>query len=203
MYPFLKRLFDLTAAGTGLLLLSPALIVMAALIKRHDGGAVLYAGRRVGRNGVPFRMYKFRTMVLNADKIGGSSTPDDDPRITPIGKFLRRHKLDELPQLINVVKGDMSLVGPRPQVEWAVERYTPEQRQVLSVPPGITDYASLRFPNEGELLKGSTDPDRDYMEKIHPEKMRLSLEYVRNRSLATDVKVIMQTVSGLLRPSNS
>jgi lipopolysaccharide/colanic/teichoic acid biosynthesis glycosyltransferase len=203
MYPFLKRLFDLTIAATGLLLLSPALIVMAALIKRHDGGAVLYAGQRVGRNGVPFRMYKFRTMVLNADKIGGSSTPDDDPRITPVGKFLRRHKLDELPQLINVVKGDMSLVGPRPQVPWAVELYTPEQRKVLSVPPGITDYATLRFPNEGELLKGSVDPDRDYMEKIHPEKMRLSLEYVRNRSLATDIKVILQTVFGLLRPSNS
>jgi lipopolysaccharide/colanic/teichoic acid biosynthesis glycosyltransferase len=144
-------------------------------------------------------MYKFRSMVLNADKVGGSSTPDDDPRITPIGKVLRRYKLDELPQLFNVVKGEMSLVGPRPQVQWAVDLYTPEQRQVLTVPPGITDYASVRFPNEGEILKGSTDPDRDYMEKIHPEKMRLSLEYVHQRSLLTDFKVIAQTFLAILR----
>jgi lipopolysaccharide/colanic/teichoic acid biosynthesis glycosyltransferase len=143
-------------------------------------------------------MYKFRSMVLNADKIGGSSTPDDDPRITPIGKTLRRYKLDELPQLFNVVKGEMSLVGPRPQVQWAVDLYTPEQRGVLTVPPGITDYASVRFPNEGEILKGSTDPDRDYMEKIHPEKMRLSLEYVRQRLLLTDLKVIAQTFLAIL-----
>lgn len=199
MYAVLKRLFDLVASLVALTLLSPLLLYLALRIKSYDGGPALYAGRRVGRDGKPFGMYKFRSMVLDADKIGGSSTPDDDPRITPVGKFLRRYKLDELPQLINVVKGEMSIVGPRPQVQWAVDLYTPEQRLVLSVPPGITDYASVRFPNEGEILKGSTDPDRDYMEKIHPEKMRLSLEYVRNRSLATDLKVIAQTALAIFR----
>jgi lipopolysaccharide/colanic/teichoic acid biosynthesis glycosyltransferase len=199
MYPVLKRLFDLLASLIALALLSPLMAVLAMRIKGHDGGPVLYAGRRVGKDGRPFGMYKFRTMVLDADKIGGSSTPDDDPRITPIGKFLRRFKLDELPQLFNVLKGEMSLVGPRPQVQWAVDLYSPEQREVLTVPPGITDYASVRFPNEGEILKGSADPDRDYMEKIHPEKMRLSLEYVRQRSLMTDLKVILQTFLAILR----
>jgi lipopolysaccharide/colanic/teichoic acid biosynthesis glycosyltransferase len=199
MYPVLKRLFDLVASLAALVLLSPLMAFLAWRIKQYDGGPVLYAGRRVGKDGKPFGMYKFRSMVLNADKIGGSSTPDDDPRITPIGKTLRRYKLDELPQLFNVVKGEMSLVGPRPQVQWAVDLYTPEQRGVLTVPPGITDYASVRFPNEGEILKGSTDPDRDYMEKIHPEKMRLSLEYVRQRSLLTDLKVIAQTFLAILR----
>lgn len=198
MYPVLKRCFDFIAALLGLLVLSPILGLIAFLIKKHDGGPVLYAGQRVGRNGVLFGMYKFRTMVLNADKIGGSSTPDDDPRITPIGKFLRRYKLDELPQLLNVVKGEMSLVGPRPQVKWAVDLYTPEQRHVLTVLPGITDYASVRFPNEGEILRGSTDPDRDYMEKIHPEKMRLSLEYIRERSFLVDLRVIAATL-GIIR----
>jgi lipopolysaccharide/colanic/teichoic acid biosynthesis glycosyltransferase len=199
MYPVLKRTFDLVASLGALVLLSPVMAVLAMRIKGYDGGPVLYAGRRVGKDGKPFGMYKFRSMVLNADKVGGSSTPDDDPRITPIGKVLRRYKLDELPQLFNVVKGEMSLVGPRPQVQWAVDLYTPEQRQVLTVPPGITDYASVRFPNEGEILKGSTDPDRDYMEKIHPEKMRLSLEYVHQRSLLTDFKVIAQTFLAILR----
>lgn len=197
MYPLVKRVFDLLAAAAALLALSPVLAVIALRIKLHDGGSVLYAGRRVGRDGKVFGMYKFRTMVLNADTIGGSSTPDDDPRITPVGKLLRRYKLDELPQLLNVLKGEMSIVGPRPQVQWAVDLYTPEQREVLTVRPGITDYASVRFPNEGEILKGSTDPDRDYMEKIHPEKMRLSLEYVRARSFATDLKVIAQTAAAI------
>jgi lipopolysaccharide/colanic/teichoic acid biosynthesis glycosyltransferase len=199
MYSFLKRLFDLVASSVGVVLLSPLLAVIAFRIKRFDGGSVLYTGRRVGKNGQPFGMYKFRTMVLNADKIGGSSTPDDDPRITPVGRMLRRTKFDELPQLFNVVKGEMSLVGPRPQVQWAVDLYTPEQREVLTVPPGMTDYATVRFPNEGEILKGSTDPDRDYMEKIHPEKMRLSLEYVRQRSLLTDLKVLAQTAVAIIR----
>jgi lipopolysaccharide/colanic/teichoic acid biosynthesis glycosyltransferase len=144
-------------------------------------------------------MYKFRTMVVDADRIGGSSTPDDDPRITPVGRMLRRHKLDELPQLFNVLTGEMSLVGPRPQVQWAVDLYSPEERQVLTVQPGITDYASLRFPNEGEILRASTDPDKDYIEKIHPEKMRLSLEYVRRRSFRTDVSILVGTLIAIFR----
>lgn len=196
-YPLVKRALDLFLSSAALVVLSPVLAIIAYRIKRYDGGPALYAAHRVGKDGKPFRMYKFRTMVLNADRLGGSSTPDDDPRITPMGRTLRRYKLDEVPQFINVVRGEMSLVGPRPQVQWAVDLYSPEERQVLSVPPGITDYASVRFPNEGELLKGSLDPDRDYMEKIHPEKMRLSLEYVRNRSLVTDLKVLAQTAAAI------
>jgi len=151
-------------------------------------------------NGKRFNILKFRSMVTNAEKIGGSSTPEDDPRVTRVGRFMRSNKLDELPQLWNVLAGRMSLVGPRPQVQWAVDRYTPEERLVLSVKPGITDYASLRFANEGEILKGSTDPDRDYMEKIHPEKMRLSLEYVRSRSFSGDLSIIAQTLGAVIRP---
>jgi lipopolysaccharide/colanic/teichoic acid biosynthesis glycosyltransferase len=198
IYRPIKRLFDVVFSLLVLGVLSPLLAVLAFLIKR-DGGPALYAGRRVGQNGKPFGMYKFRSMVLNADKIGGSSTPDDDPRITPIGRFLRRYKLDELPQFLNVLRGEMSIVGPRPQVQWAVDLYTPEERKVLSVKPGITDLASVRFPNEGEILRGSTDPDKDYMEKIHPEKMRLNLEYVRTQSLLTDLRLIAETAAAIFR----
>jgi lipopolysaccharide/colanic/teichoic acid biosynthesis glycosyltransferase len=199
IYPVVKRLFDLILASAALVVLSPALLAIAIWIKLDSRGPVIYTGRRIGRGGRAFGMHKFRTMVTNAEATGGSSTPDDDPRLTRSGKFLRRYKLDELPQLLNVVKGEMSFVGPRPQVEWAVDLYTPNERLVLSVPPGITDYASLRFPNEGAILKGSTDPDRDYMEKIHPEKMRLSLEYVRNRSMLTDVAVIARTAVAIFK----
>ena len=199
MYPVAKRLFDLVFSTLGLIVLSPVLLAIVVAIKRESPGPALYKGTRVGLNGALFKMNKFRTMVINADKIGGSSTPEDDPRITRVGRFLRRYKLDELPQLINVFKGEMSFVGPRPQVKWAVDLYTPEERQVLTVRPGITDYASLRFPNEGEILKGSTDPDKDYMEKIHPEKMRLSLEYVRTRSMGLDIKIIFQTLAAIVK----
>ncbi|MDY6850576.1 MAG: sugar transferase, partial [Thermodesulfobacteriota bacterium] len=121
------------------------------------------------------------------------------PRVTGIGRFLRNYKLDELPQLINVLKGDMSFVGPRPQIPWVVELYTPEEREALTVRPGITDYASLRFSNEGEILKGSLDPDKDYMEKIHPEKMRLAVEYVRTMSFPVDMRILLQTVKAVLK----
>jgi lipopolysaccharide/colanic/teichoic acid biosynthesis glycosyltransferase len=193
MYAPIKRLTDIVLALAGLIILSPVLLVIALWIKVSSPGPVMYAGVRVGRKGVPFRMLKFRTMVANADKMGASSTAADDVRITPIGGFLRRFKLDELPQLINVLKGEMSFVGPRPQVQWAVDLYTPEERQLLSVRPGITDFASLRFRNEGEILKGSTDPDKDYLEKIAPEKIRLGLHYVRNYSPAIDAKIVAAT----------
>ena len=199
VYPIAKRAFDLICSVLILAILSPFLLALAVWIKTSSRGPVLYSAPRVGLGGRPFRMYKFRTMVLDADRIGGSSTPADDPRITPVGRQLRRHKLDELPQLFNVIAGDMSLVGPRPQVQWAVDLYSPEERHVLTVPPGITDYASLRFPNEGEILRASTDPDRDYMEKIHPEKMRLSLEYVRKRSFRTDLSILAGTMAALLK----
>ena len=199
MYPATKRAFDLLSSMLGLVVLFPTLSVIAVAIKLNSAGPVFYRGTRVGLDGVLFQMYKFRTMVLNADKIGGSSTPDDDQRITRVGHFLRKYKLDELPQLINVFRGEMSLVGPRPQVKWAVDLYTPEERRILTAKPGITDYASLQFPNEGEILKGSIDPDRDYMEKIHPEKMRLSLEYIQMRSMRVDIGIIFQTLVAIIR----
>ncbi|MEW6409354.1 MAG: sugar transferase [Nitrospirota bacterium] len=173
------------------------MIGISILIKKEDKGPVFYRGVRVGRYGKSFMIFKFRTMVINAEKIGGSSTADDDPRITRIGKFLRRYKLDELPQLINVLKGEMSLVGPRPQVPWAVELYSEEEKLLLSIRPGITDYASIKFKNESEILKGSTEPDKDYLEKIAPEKLRLGLEYVKKKSLWVDLKIIFATIKAL------
>jgi lipopolysaccharide/colanic/teichoic acid biosynthesis glycosyltransferase len=201
LYPAAKRTLDAALAGIGLVLLSPVLAAIAVSIKTGSKGPLLYRGRRVGQGGEPFEMLKFRTMVVDADKIGGSSTPEDDPRITGIGKKLRRYKLDELPQLWNVLLGDMSFVGPRPQVQWAVDLYTPEEREILRVRPGITDEASLKFSNEAEILKGSTDPDKDYIEKIHPEKMRLSLEYVRHRSFSGDLSIIARTAGAIFKPS--
>jgi lipopolysaccharide/colanic/teichoic acid biosynthesis glycosyltransferase len=201
LYTAAKRTFDAVAAAAGLIVLSPVIAGIAIAIKRGSKGPLLYKGTRVGMNGEPFQMLKFRTMVVDADKIGGSSTPEDDPRITPIGKTLRKYKLDELPQLINVLKGDMSFVGPRPQVQWAVDLYTPEEREILTVRPGITDEASLKFSNEAEILKGSKDPDKDYIEKIHPEKMRLSREYVRNRSFSGDLSIIARTAGAIFKPS--
>jgi lipopolysaccharide/colanic/teichoic acid biosynthesis glycosyltransferase len=133
-------------------------------------------------------------MVANADQIGGSATPDDDPRITRVGFWLRKYKLDELPQLIDVLRGKMSVVGPRPQVEWVVDLYTPEEREVLGVCPGITDYASVRFVDHGDILRGCVDPEKAYLEKIHPHKMRLSLEYVKKRSLLVDAKILVRTL---------
>lgn len=198
---FTKRVFDATLAAAGLVVLSPVIAAIAAAIKLGSKGPLLYRGTRVGMGGEPFQMLKFRTMVVDSDRIGGSSTPEDDPRVTPIGRKLRRYKLDELPQLWNVLKGDMSFVGPRPQVQWAVDLYTPEERAILGVRPGITDEASLKFSNEAEILKGSKDPDRDYIEKIHPEKMRLSLEYVRNRSFPGDLSIIARTAGAIFKPS--
>lgn len=198
MYPPFKRAIDVVLAFVGLVLLSPVLLAIAVWIRATSPGPVLYAGRRVGRLGLFINMLKFRTMVVGADKIGASSTSDDDTRITPVGRLLRRYKLDELPQLLNVLKGDMSFVGPRPQVQWAVDLYTPEERLLLSVRPGITDFASLRFRNEGEILKGSSDPDRDYLEKIAPEKVRLGLHYVRHCSLSIDARIIIATALSLV-----
>jgi lipopolysaccharide/colanic/teichoic acid biosynthesis glycosyltransferase len=191
----IKRLIDITAAALGLAVLSPLFLTVAIMIKRDSKGPVFYRQERLGRFGKPFKIYKFRTMVVNADKLGASSTPEDDPRITRVGRFLRtKYQLDEFPQLINVLKGDMSLIGPRPQVPWAVELYTGEERNaILSIRPGMTDHASARFPNEGEILKGSLNPDKDYLEKIAPEKTRLQLEYVKNHSLWVDFKILFRT----------
>ena len=190
----IKRLFDIVCSACGFILLSPLLLWITWRIKREDHGPVFYHGARVGFQGRVFHILKFRTMVLDAEKLGGSSTSDDDPRITKIGKTLRKYKLDELPQLLNVLFGDMSFVGPRPQVQWAVDLYSVEEKVILNVRPGITDHASLIFSNEGAILKGSKNPDQDYLEKIHPIKTRLAMEYVQNHSLLGDIKIIFKTV---------
>ena len=197
-----KRLFDVSAVAIGIVLLSPLLFWLAWRIKSEDGGPVFYRGLRVGLHGKPFHIFKFRTMVVDAEKIGGSSTSDDDSRITKVGRFLRKYKLDELPQLINVLKGDMSSVGPRSQVSWAVELYSEEEKLLLNVRPGITDYASIKFKNEEEILKGSKNPDKDYLEKIAPEKLRLGLEYVENRSLWIDIKLIFATIKAIFEKTS-
>jgi lipopolysaccharide/colanic/teichoic acid biosynthesis glycosyltransferase len=173
-------------------------VALAILIKRESAGPVFYRGVRVGRWGQEFCMFKFRTMVMNADKKGGPSSAADDPRITRIGNFLRRFKLDEIPQLINVVKGEMSIVGPRPEVMQEVVLYTDEEKRLLEVRPGITDWASIRFRNEGEILRGSVDPHQTYREKIRPEKIRLGLEYVQSHSFLTDCRIIARTLKAIV-----
>jgi lipopolysaccharide/colanic/teichoic acid biosynthesis glycosyltransferase len=193
----MKRVIDLLISGMGLIVLSPMLAAVAVWIKLDSPGPVFYRGVRAGRFGKPFRIYKFRSMVVNADKIGGPSSSIDDPRITPSGHFVRKSKLDELPQLINVFKGEMSLVGPRPEVMQEVLLYTDEERRLLSVRPGITDWSSIKFRNEGEILRGSDDPHQAYREKIRPEKVRLGLEYVAKHSTATDFQIIFSTVKAL------
>ncbi len=190
----MKRFLDVLVSAVALAVLSPLLAFLAILVLLEDGSPVFYRGVRVGRQGRPFLIWKFRTMVVNAESIGNSSTAEDDPRVMNVGRVLRRYKLDELPQLLNVLPGHMSLVGPRPQVQWAVDLYTREAWELLRVRPGITDYASLVFRNEGAILRGSRDPDREYLEKIAPEKILLGLEYVRTRSMWTDLKILLATL---------
>lgn len=194
----LKRAFDFLSSLIGLILVSPILLTIATFIKREDGGPVFYRGVRVGKFGKLFRIFKFRTMVLNADKLGGPSTADDDARITKVGKFIRKLKLDELPQLLNVLKGEMSIVGPRPEVQMYVDMFAEEEKAILSVRPGITDWASIWNPDEGAILAGSPDPEKTYMEKIRPEKIRLQLEYVRKRSFWVDLKIILWTLKAVV-----
>lgn len=194
----MKRFFDIVASTFGLLILSPLIGLIAVLIKREDGGPVVYGGLRVGLNGIMFPLYKFRTMVVNADKIGGFTASDRDPRITRVGHWLRGKKLDELPQLWNVLRGDMSLVGPRPEVKHYVDMFTEEEKRILSVRPGITDWASLANPDEGALLKDHPDPERGYMELIRPTKLKLQLNYVDRRSFWGDFQILWMTVRTLL-----
>ncbi|MCX5887948.1 MAG: sugar transferase [Deltaproteobacteria bacterium] len=196
----MKRVFDIICSGMGLVILSPVLFVIAWRIHREDGGPVFYRGERVGLHGKLFRIFKFRTMVVNAEKLGGPSTPDDDPRITRIGRKLRKHKLDELPQLFNVFLGDMSLVGPRPEVKHYTDMFTTEEKAILSVRPGITDWASIWNPDEGSILAGAADPEAAYLELIRPTKIRLQLKYVREQSLATDLRILWETMMVLANP---
>jgi lipopolysaccharide/colanic/teichoic acid biosynthesis glycosyltransferase len=189
----LKRCVDVCFSLTGLVILAPLLLATAIAVRLESRGPALYCARRAGRGGKPFYILKFRSMVVDADKAGPSSTASDDKRITKVGAFVRRFKIDELPQLINVLKGDMSLVGPRPQVEWAVAQYTDRERHLLDVRPGITDFASLHYRNEGEILRGSADPDADYFRLIAPGKTALGLHYVENHNLLTDLRIVAAT----------
>jgi lipopolysaccharide/colanic/teichoic acid biosynthesis glycosyltransferase len=199
---FVKRLFDVIAAMFGLAILSPLLAIGIALVKLEDGGPIFYRGIRVGLNGKLFRMYKLRTMVPNAESLGGSVTASDDHRITKAGQTLRKYKFDEIPQLINVLTGDMSIVGPRPEVTEYVDRYDAYERQILSVRPGITDWASIRFIHEEELYRGSSDPEALYESVTRPQKIALGIKYVRNHSLRTDISIIFETLRLLIRPSS-
>jgi len=193
-----KRSFDFLVTLVALIVLSPILLVLALIIKITSPGPVFYRGVRVGKNGVPFRIFKFRTMVINAEQLGGSATAEDDPRITPIGRFIRRNKLDEFPQFINVLVGDMSLVGARPEVKKYVEMYTEEEKLILDLRPGITDWASIWNSNEAAVLEGSNDPEKTYEELIRPTKLALQLFYARNHSLLVDVKILFHTFCKLL-----
>jgi lipopolysaccharide/colanic/teichoic acid biosynthesis glycosyltransferase len=193
-----KRTTDLLVATAGLVLVWPLLFVLGLWIKFDSKGPVLYRGQRAGRFGKPFFVLKLRTMVANAEQLGGAESPADDPRITRVGSFLRRFKFDELPQLVNVIKGEMSLVGPRPEVLDEVRRYTPREQQLLSVRPGITDWASVKFRNEDELLRGSADPHLAYHEKILPHKIQLGLEYIEKRSMLVDLKILLETLRAVI-----
>ncbi len=190
----LKRGFDIVVSATGLILLSPALVLAAVLVRSTSRGPALFKQQRVGRNFVPFQIYKFRTMVQHAPHQGPAITVGDDPRITRVGRWLRKTKLDEFPQLINVLKGDMSLVGPRPEVPRYVEMFRDEFAQILTVRPGITDLASLRFRHESELLAAAEDPEAEYCQRVLPEKLRIAQEYIDQASLYFDLKVILRTI---------
>ena len=191
----LKRLFDIIFSLLGLIIALPLLVLIAIKIKLGSPGPVFYRGERVGYLGKMFRIFKFRTMVENAEQIGGSSTAGDDPRLIKIGLFLKKYQLDELPQLINVLRGEMSLVGPRPEVKMYVDMMLEEERSIIfSIKPGMTDYASLWNFHESEVLRGSVDPEKTYMEKIRPEKIRLQIEYVKKSSFLVDLKITVKTV---------
>lgn len=194
-----KRLFDLAASATGLVLLSPLLLLIAGAIKLGDGGPIVFRQTRVGRDGQLFAILKFRTMVVNAERLGAQLTVGNDARITRVGRLLRRTKLDELPQLLNVLRGEMSLVGPRPEVPRYVAMYTAEQRRVLALLPGITDPASAEFVDESSLLAGVDDPERYYVEELMPRKLRINLEYADRATLRNDLATILSTLGVLAR----
>jgi lipopolysaccharide/colanic/teichoic acid biosynthesis glycosyltransferase len=195
---WIKRSFDVMVATIALVIVAPLLALAAVMVKLSSRGPVYYRGTRVGLNGKLFPMLKFRTMVVDAESLGGSATAADDPRITRFGKFLRRYKLDELPQFFNVLLGDMSLVGPRPEVQKYVNLYSPEEKAILTVRPGITDWASIWNSNEAAVLEGSRDPERTYEELIRPTKLALQLLYVRDHSFFVDLRILFHTALKLI-----
>ena len=190
----MKRLFDMIASGFGLLVLSPLFLILAIWVKLDSPGPVFYRQIRVGRNNKDFKLFKFRSMRVGSDKKGLITVGGHDPRVTRSGYYIRKYKLDEFPQLINVFIGNMSLVGPRPEVRKYVDLYTPEQMRVLDVRPGITDLASIRYRNENELLETVEDPETYYRTVIMQDKLRINLEYVRHHSFFGDIRLIFDTL---------
>ena len=196
----LKRAFDIVASFLGLILLSPIILYVYIRLKRQDDGPVIYRQERIGYKGKKFDILKFRTMTTDSEQDGIPQLAEkDDNRLTPVGKFLREHHLDELPQLWNVFVGDMSLVGPRPEVERYVRLYTPEQRQVLSVRPGITDWASIEYVDENVILGQAEDPDKAYIEQIMPDKIRYNMKWIKNQGIVEYFRIIFVTFWGILR----
>ena len=195
----LKRAMDIVISGGALLVIWPVLLLIALAIKIDDPGPVFYRQVRVGKDGKEFRIFKFRTMIVDADKKGLQITVGKDNRITRMGRLLRKTKLDELAQLINVFVGEMSFVGPRPEVPRYVNLYTPYQRQVLLVRPGITDYASIAYRNENDMLEGAEDPDRMYIDVIMPDKIELNMKYLREISPLADIRLILSTIVTVIR----
>ena len=198
IYLFVKRIIDFILAFFLLILLSPVILFISVLIKLDSMGSVFYKGERVGQFGKPFKMLKFRTMVPNAEKIGTIHAAKNDPRITKVGRFLRTYKLDEIPQLINIVKGEMSFVGPRPQVKHYVDLYNDEERISLNVVPGMTDYATICYINQEDLMD-ENNVDRSYKENIEPIKNKLRIKYVKEGSLFIDAKIVFQTFLAIIK----
>lgn len=194
-----KRAFDLIASSIGLVCLSPILLLLSFLIKLDSKGPVFFKQVRVGRYEEPFKILKFRTMVVDAEKRGAQITVGRDSRITKVGHLLRKSKMDELPQLINVFKGDMSLVGPRPEVPKYTQYYNEEQRQVFHIRPGITDYASIKYRDENEILAESSNPEKTYIEEVMVDKLNLNLKYLKDRSVFTDIKIIFNTLLKIIK----
>jgi len=196
----MTRIFDVFASILGLIVLSPLFLIIAICIKLDSRGPVYYKQSRVGKNNKDFMLYKFRSMGMGSDRKGLLITVgNDDARITKMGSFLRQYKIDELPQLINVLLGDMSLVGPRPEVRRYVDMYSQNQMEVLRVRPGITDVASIEFSDENELLKKQSNPEAFYINEVMPKKLELNLQYLENRTLLSDIKVILDTIFKILK----
>lgn len=198
-YAVLKRSLDLTASGIGLLVLCPLLAAAALAVRLDSAGPVFFLQQRVGRNFKPFWIYKFRTMVVDADKRGGQLTAGADPRITRVGRFLRKTKIDELPQLYNVLRGDMSLVGPRPEVPKYVEMFRNDYAYVLAVRPGLTDPASVKYSDEAAILAASDDPEREYIRRILPDKIALARQYISQASFSGDLAIMLRTLLKIAR----
>lgn len=195
----MKRIFDIILSLFGIVLLLPFYIIIAVIISSDSKGGVIYRQERTGRYGKTFKVLKFRTMRPDSFNKGALTVGSRDPRITNIGYYLRKYKLDELPQLFNVLFGDMSFVGPRPEVKKYTDLYTEKQRQVLNVRPGITDYASIKFRNENDLLSEAEDPEKLYIEKIMPEKLNLNLKYINDNNVFKDIKIIFDTFYAIIK----